>query len=251
MWSQVKAAPSGPMDGRLSCGCRLVHSSRVISTVRLSLGGSTAVPSSSAEQTSPKRCQASSARSMREHEAIPVSGGASFRHTRAAQFCAHQRPTALRTCGSVLVAPEKASVVLPRRRWSLSLHSCHPFPYTWPPSSESRCKQKRQYNRCASIPWLQRGRGLVVSKHPKPWMEIEELKNHIEQHGPKICTEELRRQTRHENEKERKRGWRGSEFRREARVSSAFFFGGGGFGRLCLGYLCTYRPTHKAHKAPG
>ena len=79
----------------------------------------------------------------------------------------------------------------------------------------------------------------MVSKHPKPWMEIEELKNHIEQHGPKICTEELRRQTRHENEKERKRGWRGSEFRREARVSSAFFFffWGGGLWEALLGIL--------------
>ena len=67
-------------------------------------------------------------------------------------------------------------------------------------------------------------------KHPKPWIEIEELKNNIEQHGPKTCTEELRRQTRNDNEKERKRRWRGSEFRREARVSSVFFLFCGALG---------------------
>ena len=91
MWPQVEATPSGTMDGRLSCGCRLVHTSCVISTVRLSLSGSTPVPSSSAEQTSPERCQASSVRSMWEHEAVPVSGGCLIQ---AHKYCSVLRSSA-------------------------------------------------------------------------------------------------------------------------------------------------------------
>ena len=165
VWLQVEAALSGSMDGRLSCSCQRVHSSCFISTVRLSLQLSVV-----SHQCHLPRLN----KPLQKGAQCPLHAACRKMRPSLCRGCLVQAHACCQLLSFGLIRAQMVSV-LAAVLWS---HQTKQSPLFCVTSDLSRCTAaprshapgiphpKAGASRCVSIPWLQRGRGLVVSKHP-------------------------------------------------------------------------------------